>query len=232
MNPVLFLIPLLLVVSVPTAFAQVVETKGQNYDLVENFFIGEANWKSHPERIMDGSWQNYALSNTGDKVIFMQARLGYEGFKILRLQKFSLPFQKNNQIIKNLPELIDNVYNQFINKKNQRKLYLGIHSDGYHYEMTYVNVKDNKKKFREFLKDVMEKSYGLNQEKSYSTFNYNHDKENSAVICYSKNKEIITRDYEILLDSGIQPRYNTSLPVIMHNLYKYYNILIPTLNIL
>ena len=171
---------------------------------------------------LNGITHAMTFVHTGDKVTFMQARLGYEGFKILRLQKFSLPFQKNNQIIKNLPELIDNVYNQFINKKNQRKLYLGIHSDGYHYEMTYVNVKNNKKKFREFLKDVMEKSYGLNQEKSYSTFNYNHDKENSAVICYSKNKEIITRDYEILLDAGIQPRYNTSLPVIMHNLYKYY----------
>ena len=68
----------------------------------------------------------------------------------------------------------------------------------------------------------MEKSYGLKQNKSYSTFNFNHKQENSAVICYSKNKEIITRDYEILLDAGIQPRYNTSLPVIMHNLYKYY----------
>ena len=76
MNPVLFLIPLLLVVSVPTAFAQVVETKGQNYDLVENFFIGEANWKSHPERIMDGSWQNYALSNTAEKVIFNTNSVG------------------------------------------------------------------------------------------------------------------------------------------------------------
>ncbi len=171
---------------------------------------------------LNGITHAMTFVHTGNKVTFMQARLGYEGFKILRLQKFSLPFQKNNQTIKNLPELINNVYNQFISKKNQKKLYLAIHSDGYHYEMTYVNVKDNKKKFREFLQEVMEKSYGLNHDKSYSTFNFNHKKENSAVICYSKNKEIITRDYEILLDAGIQPRYNTSLPVIMHNLYRYY----------
>ena len=171
---------------------------------------------------LNGITQAMTFVHTGDTVTFMQARLGYEGFKILRLQKFILPFEKNNQTIRNLPELINNVYYQFISKNNQKKLYLAIHSDGYHYEMTYVNVKDNKKQFREFLKEVMEKSYGLKQNKSYSTFNFNYKQENSAVICYSKNKEIITRDYEILLDAGIQPRYNTSLPVIMHNLYKYY----------
>ena len=171
---------------------------------------------------LNGITQAMTFVHTGDIVTFMQARLGYQGFKILRLQKFNLPFEKNNQTIKNLPELINNVYNQFISKKNQKKLYLAIHSDGYHYEMTYVNVKENKKQFREFLNEVMEKSYGLKKGKSYSTFNFNYKQENSAVICYSKNKDIITRDYEILLDAGIQPRYNTSLPVIMHNLYKYY----------
>ncbi|MAR18891.1 MAG: hypothetical protein CML44_05910, partial [Rhodobacteraceae bacterium] len=67
---------LALVLSVPVAFGEIVETKGQNYDLVENFFIGEAVWESHPERIMDGGWQNYALSNTNDKVIFNTNAVG------------------------------------------------------------------------------------------------------------------------------------------------------------
>jgi len=67
---------LALVLSVPVAFGEIVETKGQNYDLVENFFIGEANWQSHPERIMDNGWKNYALSNTGDKIIFNTNAVG------------------------------------------------------------------------------------------------------------------------------------------------------------
>jgi len=67
---------LTLVLSVPLAFGEIVETKGQNYDLVENFFIGEAVWESHPERIMDGGWQNYALSNSADKVIFNTNAVG------------------------------------------------------------------------------------------------------------------------------------------------------------
>ena len=76
MNPILFLIPLLLVVSVPTAFAQIVETEGDNYDLIEDYFIGEATWQSHPDRIMNGQWENYVLTNTNDKVIFNTNSVG------------------------------------------------------------------------------------------------------------------------------------------------------------
>ncbi len=66
----------LLLIPASAAYGQVVETKGQNYDLVENFITGEANWVSHPERIMDGGWQNYALSNTAEKVIFNTNAVG------------------------------------------------------------------------------------------------------------------------------------------------------------
>ena len=69
-------IPLLAIGLLPVAFGEIVETKGQNYDLVENFFIGEAVWESHPERIMDNGWKNYALSNTGDKIIFNTNSVG------------------------------------------------------------------------------------------------------------------------------------------------------------
>ena len=66
----------LLLIPASAAYGQVVETKGQNYDLVENFFTGEAIWNSTPERIMDGGWQNYALSNTAEKVIFNTNAVG------------------------------------------------------------------------------------------------------------------------------------------------------------
>ena len=71
---ILLLLPLL---SIPIAFGQVVETKGQNYDLTENYFIGQADWESHAERIMiNGQWENYALTNTNDKVIFNSNSVG------------------------------------------------------------------------------------------------------------------------------------------------------------
>ena len=73
---ILLLASLALVPSSLDAFAQVVDTKGENYDLVENFNIGEAKWQSHPDRILDGSWKNYVLTETNDKVIFNTNAVG------------------------------------------------------------------------------------------------------------------------------------------------------------
>ena len=70
---ILLLLPLL---TIPVAFGQVVETTGQNYDLTEDFNIGSATWNSHPERIMNGVWENYVLTNTNDKVIFNTNSVG------------------------------------------------------------------------------------------------------------------------------------------------------------
>jgi hypothetical protein len=76
LNPALFIIPLLLIISVPIAFAQVTETQGSNYDLIEDFYIGEATWQSHPERIMNGGWQNYVLTVNDQKVMFHSNAVG------------------------------------------------------------------------------------------------------------------------------------------------------------
>jgi hypothetical protein len=76
MNHVLLLIPLLLAVSIPVAFGETVETKGENYDLIEDFTLGEATWVSHPDRIMNGQWENYALTDSEDKVIFNSNSVG------------------------------------------------------------------------------------------------------------------------------------------------------------
>ena len=76
MNHVLYIIPILLVVTIPSAFAQVETTVGENYDLVENYFTGEAVWTSHVPRIMDGTWKNYVSTETTDKVIFNSNSIG------------------------------------------------------------------------------------------------------------------------------------------------------------
>ena len=77
MNHVLYIIPILLAVTIPNAFAQVETTVGENYDLVENYFTGEAVWTSHPERILvNDTWQNYFLETTDDKIIFSSNSIG------------------------------------------------------------------------------------------------------------------------------------------------------------
>jgi hypothetical protein len=61
----------------PIVYAQVVETKGQNYDLIEDFTIGKAKWTSHPERIMiNGEWENYFLTTDSQKIIFKSNSIG------------------------------------------------------------------------------------------------------------------------------------------------------------
>ena len=51
MNHVLYIIPILLAVTIPNAFAEVEIITGKNYDLIENYFTGEAVWTSHPEEL-------------------------------------------------------------------------------------------------------------------------------------------------------------------------------------
>ena len=77
MKSALLVIPFLLVGLVPVAFGQVVETNGQNYDLIEDFTIGEAKWTSHPERIMvNGEWENYFLQVNDQQIIFRSNSVG------------------------------------------------------------------------------------------------------------------------------------------------------------
>jgi hypothetical protein len=61
----------------PLVYAQVIETTGQNYDLIENYNIGEAKWTSHPERIMiNGEWENYFLQANDQQIIFRSNSVG------------------------------------------------------------------------------------------------------------------------------------------------------------
>ena len=61
----------------PLVYAQTVTTKGNNYDLIEDFTIGEAKWTSHPERILvNGEWENYFLQADNQKIIFRSNSIG------------------------------------------------------------------------------------------------------------------------------------------------------------
>ncbi len=55
----------------------IINTIGKNYDLVEDYTVGEAIWKSHPERIMVGDdWKNYHYEQTDGKIIFQTNTVG------------------------------------------------------------------------------------------------------------------------------------------------------------
>ena len=55
---------------------QVKTSYGSNYNLVEDFNIGEATWTSTPERIMDGTWKNYSLKQEDQKIAIYSNAVG------------------------------------------------------------------------------------------------------------------------------------------------------------
>jgi len=172
---------------------------------------------------LDGVTHAISFVHTGNNVTFMQADLGADDFQIKHVINYRLPILKEDDDIKTLPDLISNVYEQFIKKSKRKNIYLAIHSDGYQYEMTYVNTEDHKKgDFNDFLLYTLTKSYSLDTDQSLVVYDFNDEKENNAVVCYSPYKKNIEFDYTYLIDTGLQPRYNTSIPKILHNLYNYY----------
>ena len=77
MLKVWYVIPILLAVTIPNAFAEV----GQNYDTITND-DGSTTWTSHAPRIMDGTWQNYFLETDEQKIIFKSNSIGGLTFDI------------------------------------------------------------------------------------------------------------------------------------------------------
>ena len=163
--------------------------------------------------------------HSGNNVTFLQATLGISGFQINRINNYQLPIKIKNHEIRTLPELIMNVYQQFINKKRRKKIYLAIHSDDYQCEMTYVSARGRKEHhFKRELLETLNQSYSINKKNSYIDYTKNPAHKKNTVVCYSSKKAQINQDYKILTDAGLQPRYNTSMPKILHNIYTYYNL--------
>ncbi len=173
---------------------------------------------------LNGITNAMTFVQTGKNITFMHAQLGIEDFHIIKTNNYRLPISGGEHEITTLPELILNIYDHHITKSEKKNIYLAIHSSNYNYEMTYVNTEDQKKsEFKEFLLYTLAKSYSLDTEKCMVSYNFNGEKENSAVICYSPYKEHIENDHNLLHDSGLNIRYNTSIPRILQNLYNYYN---------
>ena len=162
---------------------------------------------------------------TGNCVTFLFCKLNYNGFQIERINNYVLPIKVKGHEINNLIELIINVSNQFNQAKEKKKVYLAIHSDKYHCEMTYVLAKGkNKKLFKKDLIKTLNNSYDLNNNSSIFDFISYQNHIKNAAVCISNKKPQINKDYIKLKDAGLQPRYNTSIPQILNNIYTYYNL--------
>ena len=212
------------------------QSADRRFDKLENFKTKNRNSISNNKKPKSIKYKNLLLKlngvqtamtfvHSGDCVTFLLCKLKSDSFEIDRINNYVLPFKVKEYQINTLTELIINVSNQFNQKNHKKKIYLAIHSDNYHCEMTYVSAKGkNQKLFNSDLIKTLNNTYDLNDE--HSIFDYiSYPKfEKNATVLISNKKDQIKRDYSELIEAGLQPRYNTSIPKILNNIYTYYNL--------
>jgi chromosome segregation ATPase/DNA-binding transcriptional ArsR family regulator len=172
---------------------------------------------------LNGLNEAMTFIHTGDNVTFLQATRKLDTFEIQQTKIYDLPYQYNGHAIKTLPDLIKHVYANYVDPKKTRSHYLAMYSTRYNYEMTFVATPEGgaKKDFKDYLYYNLTKSYNLKLEESIVDWSFNDKYENNAVVCYSALGATIQNDYTNLTAAGIQPRYSTAFPKILHNIYSY-----------
>jgi len=158
-------------------------------------------------------------------VTFLYCTLKQNGFEIIHINNYRLPIKIKGHQIKTLPELIINIYNQFINPRSKKKTFLAIQSDNYQCEMTYFIGKGKSDKlFRKNIMETLNEAYRVKKENSLMDFIRYYDGQKNSTVCYSSKKSQIEEDYKNLDAAGIPLRYITSIPKILNNIYTYYNL--------
>ena len=174
---------------------------------------------------LNGIKRAMTFVQSNNNVTFLLCNLKKEGFEIERINNYVLPFKVKDYEINTLTDLIVNVSNQFISNNKRQKVYLAIQSDNYQLQMIYASVKGkNKKLFEKGLLNTLNDSYDFKDDHSLFDYVINREHEKSATVCISNKRDQIIRDYSDLIDAGLQPRYNTSIPQILKNLHAYYNL--------
>tara|TARA_Y100001970_G_scaffold83224_1_gene105307 strand:- start:6979 stop:13290 length:6312 start_codon:yes stop_codon:yes gene_type:complete len=174
---------------------------------------------------LNGIRKAMTFVHTGNRVTFLLCDLKTNGFQIERMNNYSLPMKLKESTIYSLTDLIINITTQFIDSKERKKVYLAVHSDLYQFEMTYLSAKGkNERLFEKDLYNTLYNSYGINNDHSLVDYVQNSGKEKNAVVCLSNKRAQINKDYHQLKSAGIQPRYYTSIPQILRNIYTYYNL--------
>ncbi len=159
--------------------------------------------------------------HSGDMVTCMQAQMGLDDFIVKDVRNYSLPMRIDDHIIHTLPELIRHVYYQTVDISNSRDHYLAISSSDYDYQMVYIDTENLENDIEGHIKSNIEKSFEIKYDKTIVDWSLNDSFENSAVVCYSTKIDSIRNDYTSLTNFGIQPRYNTSIPQVIYNIYRY-----------
>ncbi len=149
MNHAFYVIPLLLVISIPTVFAEV----GKNYDTVTNE-DGSITWTSHPERILvDNEWQNYFLTVNENKVIFNTNNVGSFVFDIptcsYSIYENGWELNPQTQIIPSVSAVATYLKDGTWQNMNVNKLSCDVTIDEFEDKVILTSTKENDSKFQQ-----------------------------------------------------------------------------------
>ena len=87
--------------------------------------------------------------------------------------------------------------------------------------MVYLDAENIDRDLGKYIENNIQKSFAISKDKMILDWFAGDTIENNAVACFSSKVDSIKSDYNSLKGFGIQPRYNTSIPQIIFNIYKY-----------
>ena len=174
---------------------------------------------------LNGIKECMSFIQSGNHVTFLFCKLNKNGFMIKKTHNYDFPIKIKGYQINNLSDLIINIFQQFIHPNKKRKIYLAIQSDHYNCEMTYLASKGKSHKlFKKNLLNILKQSYNIDNTKSIVDYIRYDEQHKNAIVSYSTKKKAIEKDFNVLLDSGLQLRHVAVIPKILHNVYTYYNL--------
>jgi len=169
-----------------------------------------------------GNAMTYVCSD--NDIVFMKARLGIQDYSVELVKHYTLPFQHNNIFVNNLVELISLTIDLFVDDSDVSKQFIAISSSDYNYKMEYVNnLKNQNQNFNDYMRYHLSQYFSSSNQNSIIGHVGKINKNNKGVVCISENSDKIMKDYLFLKKKNIQLRYNTSIPLILYNLYKQGN---------
>ena len=170
---------------------------------------------------LQGMKKAITFVQSGNSVTYMQAQMGLDDFIIKEIQQYTLPLRIEDHLIQTFPELIRHVYYQTVDTSRSKDYYLAVSSSDYDYQMVYIDTENLDDNIETYISNNLQKSFSINKDRIIMDWEMNDTNEHNAVVCFSAKVDSIKSDYSALTSFGIQPRYNTSIPQILYNIYRY-----------
>jgi len=161
----------------------------------------------HPQTILyknallklNGVNEAITFIHSGNKVTLLHCTLKWNGFQIQTINTYEMPVIIKNHKIKNLTDLIINIFYQFFDPKERKKIYLAIQSDTYQCEMTYVNIPGKSQKlFKKNLIKNLSESYRIDIGNTFFDYVRNNFDSKKATVSFTKQKNKIENDFNLL----------------------------------